>query len=93
MVIDFNGKLKVIFKLTRAIRVPCNLSARAEHHFKPRLIFLFSGNVDHNLDFTFGEGTSFYDSCGATLNGEFWVFGGNSNQRQLRKVFNASLNY
>ena len=81
MVIDFNGKLRVILKLTRANRVPAGS------------FFLFSGNVDNNLDFTFGEGTSFYDSCGATLNGEFWVFGGNSNQRQLRKVFNSSLNY
>ena len=50
----------------------------------------FKGIFDDNLDFTYNEGTSFFDSCGATLNGEFWVFGGNGNQRQLRNTnFNS----
>ena len=36
----------------------------------------FLGNINENLSFEFGDGTTAYGGCGATLNGEFWYFGG-----------------
>ena len=46
-------------------------------------VISFDGTVDADLDFEIGENTQFLYSCGATLNGEFWVFGGNDNKRQV----------
>ena len=34
------------------------------------------GNMNENLAFEYGDGTRAYAGCGATLNGEFWYFGG-----------------
>ena len=36
----------------------------------------FLGNINENLSFEFGDETTAYGGCGATLNGEFWYFGG-----------------
>ena len=36
-----------------------------------------NGFVNDNLNFQFGDDTSTYYGCGATLKGEFWFFGGN----------------
>lgn len=46
---------------------------------------LFVGNIYEDLSFEFGDQTQVYHSCGATLMGEFWVFGGNFNDRQVFK--------
>ena len=42
----------------------------------------FDGETNYNINFKFGENTVVYRSCAATLNGEFWVFGGP--KRQVR---------
>ena len=34
------------------------------------------GNINDDIDFTYGEGTAAYYGCGASLMGEFWYFGG-----------------
>ena len=45
---------------------------------------LFSGNVNADVDFEYGEGTVVDGGCGATLFGEFWYFGGfGSYKRQV----------
>ena len=56
---------------------------------KPVLI-KYDGGEEPNLEFTMGPGTSVYHSCSATLNGEFYVFGGvESFSRQVFVVFLA----
>ena len=49
----------------------------------------FVGEVDNNINFIYEEGTEVYISSGVTLNGEFWIFGGANNRRQVSQ--NASL--
>ena len=36
----------------------------------------FQGQVNDDIDFTYGEGTAAFYGCGASLRGEFWYFGG-----------------
>ena len=36
---------------------------------------IFSGKVNDDLDFEYGEGATAKYGCGATLMGEFWYFG------------------
>ena len=56
---------------------------------KPVLI-KYDGGEEPNLEFTMGPGTSVYHSCSATLNGEFYVFGGEESfSRQVFVVFLA----
>ena len=46
------------------------------------------GNMNDNLDFRYGEGTSVSYGCGATLFGEFWYFGGSGKfRRQVQFKF------
>ena len=50
-------------------------------------VISFDGTVDADMDFEFGENTQSFRACGATLNGEFWVFGGHENQsRQVKSI-------
>ena len=51
-----------------------------------------SGNYNDDLNFEFGEGTTVYYGCGATLMDQFWYFGGvgSANNRQV-KVFKQLL--
>ena len=44
---------------------------------------LYLGNINEDLAFEYGDGTTAYRGCGATLNNEFWYFGG-SNKRQVK---------
>ena len=46
---------------------------------------IYSGTYNDDLDFEYGDGTSVYNGCGATLMGQFWYFGGswNANDRQV----------
>ena len=47
----------------------------------------FDGETNYNLNFKFGDKTVVYRSCAATLNGEFWIFGGP--KRQVRDFRNS----
>ena len=40
------------------------------------VLIKYDGGEDPNLEFTMGPDTSAYASCSATLNDEFYVFGG-----------------
>jgi len=47
--------------------------------------FIFSGNVNEDLNFEYGEGTVVEGGCGALLRNVFWYFGGSySNERQVK---------
>ena len=46
-------------------------------------IKIFKGNFDDDTIFTFDAETEVDGSCAATLNGEFWVIGGNLKKRQV----------
>ena len=50
--------------------------------------FIYSGNVNEDLDFEYGRGTGVYGGCGALLRNVFWYFGGrfSSNKRQVKLV-------
>ena len=59
--------------------------------YYPRLFYLIDngilGNVDDDIAFTFEKDTEVFGSCAATLNGEFWVIGGQKKKRQV--IFNS----
>ena len=40
------------------------------------VLIRYDGGEDPNLEFTMGPDTSAYGSCSATLNDEFYIFGG-----------------
>ena len=40
-----------------------------------------SGNINEDLAFEYGDGSTVHYSCGATLNNEFWYFGGSNTRR------------
>ena len=47
--------------------------------------FVYSGNVNEDLNFEYGEETEVHNGCGALLRNVFWYFGGSgSNKRQVR---------
>ena len=50
----------------------------------------FKGNIYEELSFEFGDQTDVSHSCGATLMGEFWIFGGILNSK--RQVFKSYIN-
>ena len=50
------------------------------------LVVDFDGNVDYDVDFTFGEDTIAEGACATTLNGEQWVFGGSGPENTHRQV-------
>ena len=54
--------------------------------------FVYSGNVNKDLDFEYGEDTNVGGGCGALLRNVFWYFGGwFSYKRQvklLKDLFN-----
>ena len=44
---------------------------------KLSVIIFYSGNVNNEVNFDYEDGPQMVeDGCGATLNGEFWYFGG-----------------
>merc|ERR1711990_433021 len=52
----------------------------------------FDGNINEDLNFEYGSGTSAVYGCGATLHNIFWYFGGTSlNSRQVSKVVGCKL--
>ena len=46
------------------------------------ITFLFEGEFDDDIDFTYDTNTEVYLSCTAVLNDEMWVLGGNSHEQQ-----------
>ena len=50
------------------------------------LVVYFDGNVDNDVDFTFGEDTIAVGACATTLNGDQWVFGGSGSATAHRQV-------
>ena len=50
--------------------------------FGDKLTKNYLGNVKRELKLNFEEGTEVYYSCGATLNGQNWIIGGNNEKRQ-----------
>ena len=50
-------------------------------HYIFELIFL--GNINENLAFEYEDGTTATEGCGATLNGEFWYFGGSVSYKNV----------
>ena len=47
--------------------------------------FIYSGNINEDLDFEYGRGTEIYRGCGALLRNVFWYFGGlKSYKRQVK---------
>ena len=44
------------------------------------------GNTEKNLQLDFESGTEVYRSCGATLNGQFWLIGGTIQSRQVHLI-------
>ena len=42
------------------------------------------GNLDDDLTFRYGDNTQTDGSCGATLNGQFWIIGGRNEKRQVK---------
>ena len=44
----------------------------------------FTGNVNEDLTFEYGTNTETSYGCAATLNNEFWYFGGISHERQVK---------
>jgi len=57
--------------------------------------FIYSGNVNEDLDFEYGEETEVSNGCGTLLRNVFWYFGGlGSNRRQvnfIKDLFNIYL--
>ena len=46
--------------------------------------------MDNNIDFTYEANTEVFFSCGASMNDEMWVFGGNSLKRQVNSKLLAN---
>ena len=46
-------------------------------------IHFILGNLSEDLAFEYGDGTETHYGCGATLQNEFWYFGGNTHKRQV----------
>ena len=49
-------------------------------------VISFDGTVDADINFEYGQNTQALYSCGATLNDEFWVFGGRDFKRQVYTI-------
>ena len=55
--------------------------------FVTDILKYFKGNVKKNLKLNFGKSTEAYRSCGATLNGQFWIIGGYNEKRQVFDLY------
>ena len=49
-------------------------------------IHFILGNVNEDLAFEYGDGTETHYGCGATLQNEFWYFGGYNQKRQVSLI-------
>ena len=53
--------------------------------------YKFNGSSNGPASITFGNGTEAVDSCSVTWNNEQYVFGGQTNKRQISKIENCEL--
>ena len=51
--------------------------------WKHRNTEIHLGNIQRDLKLNFEEGTEVFLSCSATLNGQHWIIGGDTEQRQV----------
>ena len=56
--------------------------------FDDKFTEIYLGNVKRDLKLNFERGTDVYDSCGAILNGQNWIIGGENEQRQVSDLPN-----
>ena len=56
-----------------------------DHANVPQVIS-FDGMVDADINFEYEESTESAHSCGTTLNGDFYVFGGSRFKRQVKHL-------
>ena len=57
-------------------------------------IYKILGNINENLNFEYGPGTTVSYGCAATFRGEFYYFGGAApNKRQVRVSFSWDCNW
>ena len=76
-IVDFNGKYH-LFSRVVALHSDCQSLVSPGST-------LFSGNINEDLTFEYGDGEAHY-GCAATLRNEFWYFGGSSNIKLNRQV-------
>ena len=50
-----------------------------------------NGKDDRDIDFIMGRNTEIEESCSLTWRGEHYVFGGNSQKRQISKIIGCEL--
>ena len=55
-----------------------------------REIHFIQGNINQDLTFEYADGTESRYGCGATLQNEFWYFGGDTHKRQVG-IFNRKI--
>ena len=48
---------------------------------------MYLGNIQRDLKLNFEKGTEVLRSCGATLNGQHWIIGGNNEKRQVSLTY------
>ena len=73
-VITFEG-LKLFFQLQIS-----KTSASSQHQISE---IFFSGVVDDDIDFVYGDSTEIMEGCAVTYYGRMLYFGGRSEQRQV----------
>ena len=56
-------------------------------------LFFFVGNINENLAFEYGDGVTADFGCGATLNGEFWYFGGDEIHKNVSSPISEFIIY
>ena len=44
---------------------------------------VYLGNIQRDIKLNFEDGTEILYSCGATVNGKHWIFGGDTERRQV----------
>ena len=54
---------------------------------------IFLGNINENFAFEYEDGTTAMEGCGATLNGEFWYFGGWDSDKNVSTPILEFINY
>ena len=85
-IVDFNGKYH-LFSRVVALHTVTFSPESALSQDSSHVIFeinLFSGNINEDLTFEYGENTQAHYGCAATLKNEFWYFGGYSYKRQVK---------
>lgn len=56
-----------------------------------QMILDFQGNVENDFDISYDSDTEIQGSCGASLNGQFWIIGGWNEPRQISRFAGCKL--